>query len=365
VVAVTNAVACNASQPQSPVGGKVAYDFGDRVELSELDGSHRALLVRTPRQRPGDLVWSPDGSAIALIRNSQPLRGRGTADLYVADVGKRTLRRLARLVGNIDTVRWSPDGRRLVFDWASKPPDCEFRSALFIANVTGGSPRPVRGIDQPDARRVLFYQALGWSPDGERILYGADLWDAECVLRDEVRGSVLHVRSRGSDPTVVSTSDATFGVRGEWSPDGRLIAFTGITPSTVSVARPAGREVRRFVGVGEEPLAWSRGGDEIFTTAQERTIALRVADGRRRTVWEYHPPSTCSEPDHGCSTRIVSRSSDGRFLLIEAEDADYDTGADHVVVATDGSTEDSLPHPEPMIADLIASGQVATAFFLS
>jgi hypothetical protein len=212
---------------------------------------------------------------------------------------------------------------------------------------------------------VLFYQALGWSPDGERILCGADLWDAECVLRDEVRGSVVHVGSRGSDPTVFSTSDATFGVRGEWSPDGRLIAFTGITASTVSVARPAGREVRRFIGVGEEPLVWSRGGDEIFTTAQERTIALRVTNGRRRTVFAYEPASGCSAADFDCTTRIVSRSLDGRFLLVEAEDADFDTGTDHVVVATDGSSEDSLPPPEPMIADLIASGQVATAFFLS
>jgi Tol biopolymer transport system component len=347
------------------VDGTVAYDFGDRVELSSLDGSDRNLLVRTPRQRPGDLVWSPDGSAIALIRNSQPLRKRGTADLYIADVGKRTLRRLAHLVGNIDTVRWSPDGRQLVFDWVSKPPDCEFRSSLFIANVPGGSPRPVRGIGQPDATRVLFYQALGWSPDGERILYGADLWDEECELRDEVRGSVLHVGSRGSDPTVVSTGDATFGVHGEWSPDGRLIAFTGVTASTIGVVRPTGRLLRQFTEVGTEPLAWSQRSDEIYTTDHERVIGLRIADGRRRTLFLYTPSSGCSVDDFGCSTRIVARSSNGRSLLIEAEDADFDTGADYVIVPIDGSAEYLLPHAEPTIADLTATGKVATGFFLS
>ena len=68
-IAITSAVACGVSQPQTPVEGRVAYDFGDHVELSELDGSGRSFLVRTPRQRPGDPVWSRDGSAIALRRH--------------------------------------------------------------------------------------------------------------------------------------------------------------------------------------------------------------------------------------------------------------------------------------------------------
>src|SRR5574338_1587485 len=64
-VALTSAAACGGSQPQSPVDGRIAYDFGDRVERSTLDGSDIRLLVRRPRQRPGDVVWWPGGSSIA------------------------------------------------------------------------------------------------------------------------------------------------------------------------------------------------------------------------------------------------------------------------------------------------------------
>ena len=55
-------------------------------------------------------VWSPDGSAMALISTDAKA---GTATVQVLRDGKFT--RVASIKGVANTVRWSPDGRQLAF----------------------------------------------------------------------------------------------------------------------------------------------------------------------------------------------------------------------------------------------------------
>ena len=117
-----------SAQPES-VTGAIVYHLG--TALVRSDSRHRRLLVRTPRQRPEELVWSRDGSAVAIVRED---RRRHSTDIYVANVAARSLRRVAHLSGGVTTPRWSPRGDRIAFGWRSLD-ECDEKTALYVADL--------------------------------------------------------------------------------------------------------------------------------------------------------------------------------------------------------------------------------------
>lgn len=145
----------------------------------------------------GALDWSPDGRWLAV-------GGRGEVLMFDA----RTLARMRRFLGaprKIDSVRFSPDGRRLA--------------------VAGGEPG-VRGVvqcwDVELARRIMHVEpghdmvlGVDWHPDGTRVACG---------------GAERTVRVLASDTGAVMASapvhsDWVLGVA--WMDDGRRLVSGG------------------------------------------------------------------------------------------------------------------------------------------
>jgi Tol biopolymer transport system component len=336
------------ASPPISLTGTIAYDLGNRLEVSDLDGGNRHLLVRTPGRQPGAPVWSPDGSAIAFARGG---------DVYVAGLADRTLTRVAHLSGSAYFLRWSPDGSQIAFSREARN-SCQSRRpstrGIYVADAGGNGVRKLTSIDPGPPMRVLSFSALGWSPDGKRLLYGEDQWqspgDCRYMGSNWARSSLRHVAVAGGRPTRILAGESG---QGQWSPDGRQVAFCG---DGVFVARPNGRLVRRWPNQGSEAngcvpwvtpwLVWSRRGDAVYAATDNRVVSLRISDGRPRILLSEFGVDCSSN----CFMFIEALSSDGSLLVVEAEGGGIQADYALVALTTDGKQSTQLPYPRGSFA---------------
>ena len=97
-------------------------------------------------------AWSPDGAALAYTTDD---------GLYVCDAEGSNSRRILAISGRLDSVHWSPDGRRLCMARLS-PNEV---TTLWEVGSDGSSPhRLVENIT--DAERSCF-----WTPDGNYLIF--------------------------------------------------------------------------------------------------------------------------------------------------------------------------------------------------
>lgn len=176
---VTAAFAFGATGARAPTAGQIAYDLGDRLLIVDLDGAN-SRLIRTPKQKQthGTMVWSPDGSALALARYDDRRR---SADVYVAVVADGTLTRVAHLPGSVGAPRWSPEGTQIAFSWQSRracDPGTTGTTSIFVADARGGGARRLVSVEpkRPSTKRTPYFTVLDWNPDGTRLLYGDEAW---------------------------------------------------------------------------------------------------------------------------------------------------------------------------------------------
>jgi Tol biopolymer transport system component len=268
----------------SPDGSRIAFLRRTASGLDLLamaaDGAAKQLIARdVTAWRP---TWSPDGREIAFAACCES----GRSFLYLADVEAGSRRSLAP---SGSTTAWSPDGSRLAY-----VAPLVGNLAVFVADRSGGSPRPVAG--------GVADHTISWSPDSTRIAF-----DASGPRRFE----------RGVGVASANGGPSRFLVRGAgpaWSPDGGRIAFTTGDIETIDVDSGA---IRFLVGGRLSQLAprWSPDGAHLLFVSgaglgawPEVGSYLEVvrADGTdRRRITPDSPPAvqtvvaaaTVSRPD--------------------------------------------------------------------
>lgn len=231
----------------SPDGRRVAYsvatyDAADDTDYEQLwlleiaTGQRRQLTFG--KQRNQTPQWSPDGTTLAFLstRGEKP-------QIYLLPVDGGEARQLTAFKQGVGGgLAWSPDGQHLAF---SAPPQPEqphdaslpyrFSRHVYRFDALGYLDSSIHdlyimAVAGGEAHRLTddgcHNTAPQWSPDGSRLLYGATMHpQTHQAITAELRVVTLD----GSSTTVVGHAWGSCTGSAAWLPDGRQIAFVGVT----------------------------------------------------------------------------------------------------------------------------------------
>jgi Tol biopolymer transport system component len=151
----------------SPGRRKLAYARGDEttgssIYVMNVDGSHKQLVAaKHGDQSFGSPAWSPDGQRLAFTSGTAADSPIQTPFVGIVDRYRGRIARYA--VGHAVTcIDWSPDGRRLLLveDPKVNDPAGAFRLAILDLKT-----RRLRSLGVP------AHSTARWSPNGRRILF--------------------------------------------------------------------------------------------------------------------------------------------------------------------------------------------------
>jgi dipeptidyl aminopeptidase/acylaminoacyl peptidase len=251
---------------------------------------------------------SPVSEPRGIVRSNGPLTIIGGAGISTIGRGGHLARLFrcgaSRGCYDIESIAWSPDGRRLAF------------SVTTVGAVSGYNGihvyDPATGRDQQISFRDGF--SLAWSPDGSRIAY------VESTSFPLSWGSIFVIDRDGSHRRLVDTGTSGADMSPSWSPDGKRLVFATtanpyvarVTGASVSIVDADGSNRRMLVENASAP-AWSPDG---------ATIAYHAGCGGLRLVNSAGADATPHSPAFGCQGSTPVRrgrpvwSPDGRKLAV-------------------------------------------------
>jgi Tol biopolymer transport system component len=243
-----------------------------------IDGSHETELIDV-HDCCG--AWSPDGTILAVpdkLASSRLL----PATIHPDGTGY-TVYRIGPPTLNLAPGGWSPDGRKMVFEaWDDTDPS---RTGVYVADASSLAEAVPVQITHP----LLHDIALGWSPDGTRLLL---IQVTRCPEGECDGGDLYVVNADGSDPTRLNPEGTFVTCCGpaSWSPDGTKVVFGApsldasgtpdFTTSAVYVAEADGSHVEAITepGAFTEAAGWSPEGDWIVFNKKSGPIGVKGSD---------------------------------------------------------------------------------------
>jgi len=284
-------------------GVEACLTAGGADPNSALDDGTTPLLVAT-RRRHGDVVralvdagatverleghryrvesvaWSPDGRRLATGSHDN------TARIWDATTGE-VVRVLEEHRLGVTSVAWSPDGRRVATG-----------SGDYTARIWDATTGEVVRVLEVHEHWVI---SVAWSPDGRRVATGS--WDKMARIWDATTGEVVRALE-GHGWVVFSVA---------WSPDGSRVA-TGSRDKTARIWGATTGEVVRVLEVHEHwviSVAWSPDGRRVATGTHDNTA--RIWDATTGEVVR-------ALEGHGDWVLSVAWSPDGRRVATGSED---------------------------------------------
>jgi WD40 repeat protein/DNA-binding MarR family transcriptional regulator len=216
----------------SPDGGRIAACLEIEPSRTPIWNSTTGKLVQTIFRYGTSLAFSPDGGQLAI--------GTGNTVYIYGFTGGLLQKTLTGHSDSVNSVSWSPDGRKL----ATASADTTVR----IWNVSSGEELSTFSGHGEAVRSVR------WSPDGTRIASADDgggtiIWDPESNMELETLN--------GSYPVA-------------WSPDGRFLATSGAVNGSVLLWDVAGGYIIKEIHTGSDEvghITWSPDGQILATSS--------------------------------------------------------------------------------------------------
>jgi TolB protein len=279
--------------PSSSASHQIAFsrvsDSADarfQIFTMNLDGTNLRRVT------PGDThdyrqpSWSPDRKRLVFTRtaartlNAMP-QGRG-GEIFVANTDGSNMQRIAE--GG--SPEWSPDGSLIVYHYSR--------------GGGPGSDGPAIWTMKPDgtSRRYLTHDSTDptWSPDGQYIAFGS-IRTSEIINVPDGVVNEYKMRSDGSD-VVQLTGNPTLTCFADWSPNGRLIAYTSQVGvfTRLMLMNPDGTGQRQIThdDVSNVAPSWSPDGSLIAFEHAPRGDSFYIArpadpNGDPASIWVMKP----------------------------------------------------------------------------
>ncbi len=229
-------------------------------------------------------TWSPDGSHIAFVSDrdtcpswipGDPGTCNGTSalpptggQLYLLDVASEKITKLSDQQLS-EAPKWI-NSRQIAYS-SGDPILGDTRHRLFTIDITNGHEMELKAASGADDD---FKLAPAWSPDGKMVLYQAASTSAELVMMS-ADGRII---GRTGD-----FNFARYGVKAAWSPDSKKVAIGGVDGQCPYGVLVLGSDFSTIAHGSPPPNmcdpGWSPDGRLLaFTGVSSR--GLGAADGR-------------------------------------------------------------------------------------
>ncbi|HVQ31636.1 MAG TPA: protein kinase [Vicinamibacteria bacterium] len=356
---------------------------GDRVVFSRDDGGIRRLLTLDLESGEEAALttggfdeihpdWSPDGRTVFFVRARVAGRKLEPGDLFGSydggDVWALDLEsgRESRIAQDAFNPAVSPDGSRLAFDasWAGP-------RRLWITDLRGRNPRQASG----DTSEAMVHLRPRWSPDGRRLVFQnvektrflvrivdvetqrltwvtndafldlCPVWSAagDAILFSSQRSGGLNLWRLPLDPDLRPagrlrqlTTGAGQDVGAAVSRDGRRVAFTVLRQNADLWRLPVDPATGRRIGEPEKVIAGTRENTRGFPAPDGSALVFSSDRAGQMNLWLYDIADRKVRPlTRGPGGDYQARfSPDGRTLVFFSC---RDGGPDLYRVERDGS----------------------------
>ena len=313
--------------------GRRAVCVVSSYSTEKNEGTNSLWLLPTDRAAPsrlttggakdGQPAWSPLGDRIAFVarREQQGVKDE-TAQLYVIAADGGEARRVSRFAPGVESFRWLPDGRRIVFAaWVW--PDVKGSAAqarrhkefterketgyatseafyrFWDSNLPMGRVLHLHLLDVDSGRVSDLFEGTAYElprqdpgrdafdvrPDGRRVVFVHDPASVP-LLGNALALAELDLRSRRIETLLADPAWEFSAPR--YAPDGRRVATLAANIgrkhtalAQLALVEPDGRW--SVIGAAwdrqiDGPLAWSAAGDAVFFAAEDRG---------RRHLWRF------------------------------------------------------------------------------